>query len=124
MSTQKFNNEEIKNIILERINSGIDFRTLRKELNGISRRTIKLLVLELIDEQKITEVPFPGMMKKPMKSTPPLFINAEGLLDVNELLAKKNFTPASCFVKCSLGPKKITMTIKEKKDNNVNAISE
>jgi len=119
MPNPKISNEEAKNIILERIDSGIDFRTLRKELRGLSRRTIKLLVLEIMAEQKISEVPFAGLMRKPVKAPQPLLINSDGMIDVNELLAKKNYSQENCFVKYSLGPKKITMTIKEKKDNNV-----
>jgi hypothetical protein len=121
MSIQKFTNEETKNIILERIGSNIDFRTLRKELKGVSRRTIKLLVLEIMDEQKISEVPFAGMMKKPVKSNPPLAITQDGSINVKELLEQKGFIAESCFVKYSVGAKKITMTIKEKAHVPVNA---
>ena len=49
MSNQKLSQEEAKSIIKERIGSNIEFRILRKELKGISRRAIKLLVLELMD---------------------------------------------------------------------------
>jgi hypothetical protein len=114
MSKQKMNPEEAKNIILERIDQNIDFRTLRKELKGISRHDIKLLVLEIIDERKISEVPFSGMMKKPVKATPPIMIE-DGKIPVQELLEQKGFLAESCFVKYSVGKKKITMTIKEKK---------
>ena len=115
MSNQKISQEEAKKIIMERIESNIDFRTLRKELKGISRRTIKLLVLEIVDEKKIKEIPFPGMMRKPNKATLPLPVSSDGTIDVSKLLEQKGFTPDSCFVKYSIGAKKITMSIKEKK---------
>lgn len=113
----KITPEEAKRIIFDRIDSNIDFRTLRKELHGISRRNIKLLVLEIMAEHKIQEVPFPGMMKKQVKSLPPLPISTDGTINVQELLEQKGFTHESCLVKYSVGAKKITMTIKER--NNV-----
>jgi hypothetical protein len=123
MPNQKIAPEEAKSIILDKINSGIDFRTLRKELKGISRRNIKLLILEIVDELKLQEVPFPGLLRKPMKSTPPLSVSSDGTINVKELLEQKGFNPEACFAKYSVGTKKITMTIKEKKDNNVRANS-
>jgi len=123
MSNKKINNEEAKQAILERMNTGIDFKTLRKELSGCSRRDIKLLLLEIMDEQKISEVPFPGLLRKRRKANPPLKISEDFNINVKELLDMKEFSIESCIVKYSIGPKKITVTIKEKKDNNVNTIS-
>ena len=115
MPIQKMPLEEAKQIILERINSNIDYRTLQKELKGVTRKNIKLLVLEIMDEQKLSEIPFAGMMRKPKKATPPLLINADGMIDVKDILAMKEFAPETCIVKYSVSQKKITLTIKEKK---------
>ena len=118
MSNQKLTQAEVKEVIANKIGSGIEFRVLRKELKGVSRRDIKLLVLEIMAEQQISEVPFPGMLKKPNKATPPLSINPDGTLDIKEILEKKSFMPDSCLVKYTIGAKKITMTIKEIKNTN------
>ena len=124
MPNTKITQEAAKNIILDRIESNMEFRQLRKELRGISRRDIKLLVLEIMDEKKISEVPFPGMLKKPTKATQPLLITQDGTINVKELLEQKGFIPESCSAKYSIGAKKITMTIKEKKNNNVRTIKQ
>lgn len=90
---------EAKKVIAEKITSGIDFRTLRKELSGISRRNIKLLVLEIMNEQRICEIPFPWMLKKRITATSPLPLSVDGTIDVQELLAQKGFTPEMCTVR-------------------------
>ena len=124
MSKQKLTLEEAKQIIKEGIGNNIEYRVLRKELKGISRRAIKLIVLELMDEEKLSKVPFPELLRKPKKATQPLLVNSEGIIDVKELLEQKGYTPDTCFVKYSIGSKKITLTIKETKDNNVSTIQQ
>ena len=117
MSKTKISTEEAKQIIQERIGSNIEFRILRKELKGMARRSIKLMVLELMDELKLSEVPFPGMMRKPNKAIQPLLISPEGMIDVKEILEKKELNPDKCVVKYNIGKSKISMIIKEKKDH-------
>ena len=117
MSKQKISQEEAREIIKERIGSNIDFKTLRKELKGISRRAIKLIVLDMMDELKLSEIPFKDMLRKPKKATPPLNISDEGKIDVKEILENRGLIPGNCIVKYNVGKSKITMTIKEKKNN-------
>ena len=107
--------DEAKKIILEKIAENVDFRSLRKSLPGFSRRAIKLLVLEVMTEEKISEVPFEGMMRQRQKRPQPLPVTSEGMVDITSLLAQKNYLPENCSVRFFVGQKKITLTVFEKR---------
>ena len=63
-------------------------------------------------EMNLTNVPFPGLLKRPRLARKPIEVDQEGNLCIRQLLEEKGFTGRTCFAFAHIGDSKITLTIK------------
>ena len=101
-----------KEIIRQGIKEHIDFQTLRSLLPTIRKRVLLSLIFDVMDEMGLKQLPFPGMMSRPTFTHKPIPVQADGTLNIYEVLKEKGFEDMLCEAKCHVGENKITLTIK------------
>ncbi|WP_165073141.1 hypothetical protein [Desulfovibrio sp. ZJ200] len=108
----KLNFSDAKEIIRQGILDSIDFKELRAKLPGWRKRPLQSLVFDVMAEMGIKNVPFAGMLLRPRLTRKPTEIDANGSLNIRELLAEKEFLGKTCAAYAHIGDRKITLTIK------------
>lgn len=101
-----------KAIIRKGIKEKITFQDLRGLLPGWRKRALTSLIFDVMSEDEIKHVPFPGLLKRPRLVRKPIKIDEQGNLCVKELLEEKGFMGRTCLAFANIGDKKITLTIK------------
>ena len=108
----KQNYQETKEIIRQGIEEKINFSELRSRLPGWRKRLLQSLILDVMEEVGLKDIPFPGLLVRPRLARKPVPIDSNGTLCIQDLLTEKGFEGRPCQAFCHVGTQKITLTIK------------
>ena len=103
---------DAKEVIRTGIKNKITFQELRELLPRWRKTQLKSLIFDVMAEEQIKHIPFPGLLKRPRIVREPIKIDEQGNLSVRELLEEKGFNGKFCLAYANIGVKKITLTIK------------
>ena len=104
--------DQAKSIIRQGIKDKITFKELREKLPDWRKRALQSLIFDVMAEDNLKNVPFPGLLQRPRLVRKPLPIDKEGNLSVYSLLEEKGFIGKNCKAFAHIGNNKITLTIK------------
>ena len=104
--------DQAKNIIRQGIKDKISFKELREKLPEWRKRALQSLIFDVMAEDNLKHVPFPGLLQRPRLTREPLPIDGEGNLCIYKLLEEKGFIGRNCKAFAHIGNNKITLNIK------------
>lgn len=107
--------DHAKQIIRNGIRNKISFAELRQQLPEWRKRQLQSAIFDVMEELGLQTIPFAGMVTRPRLTRPAIPVSSEGNICVSELLLEKGFTAENCVAYANIGKKKITITIKQNK---------
>ena len=114
----KQNYQEEKEIIKQGIEEKINFSELRCRLPGWRKRPLQSLILDVMEEIGLKDIPFPGLLVRPRLTRQPIPLAVDGTLCIQDLLTEKGFNGKPCQAFAHVGAKKITLTIIKPHNNH------
>lgn len=112
--------EHARQIIRVGIRDRITFAELRQKLPEWRKRQLQSLIFDVMEELGLHTIPFEGMVTRPRLTRPAIPVSEDGNICVRDLLLEKGFNVDNCAAYANIGKKKITITIKEIIQKQVN----